>query len=189
MGDDFMPVQLKKCSICGKNKVLSKFHKDKRGRYGVRADCKKCRSDKTSIPKELHKPNVTQLDKICKRCDNSYTPDSNRQLYCKECQRAIGNEECKKRHRLTYIKKGYAHLVLQNANRFSTGIGIYQKLKKMSVNELKCERCGSIRYLLVHHRDRNRKNNKLKNLELLCKSCHQKEHLLRDSKGKFIGSK
>jgi hypothetical protein len=39
-----------------------------------------------------------------------------------------------------------------------------------------CERCGSRRFLLVHHRDRDRTNSDPSNLESLCKRCHQVEH-------------
>ena len=44
----------------------------------------------------------------------------------------------------------------------------------------KCERCGfdAIPEILgVHHKDRNRKNNDLSNLEVLCPNCHSTEHM------------
>ncbi len=51
-----------------------------------------------------------------------------------------------------------------------------------------CERCGSDRHLLVHHRDENKYHNELSNLETLCKKCHQDHHVLRDPKtGRFAG--
>jgi hypothetical protein len=40
----------------------------------------------------------------------------------------------------------------------------------------KCERCASKSNLVVHHRDRNRQNNTLDNLETLCRLCHIQEH-------------
>lgn len=40
-----------------------------------------------------------------------------------------------------------------------------------------CERCSSIKYLCVHHKDRNQDNDEFSNLEILCKRCHTKEHL------------
>lgn len=43
-----------------------------------------------------------------------------------------------------------------------------------------CNRCGYDKEPLilgVHHRDRNRKNNTLENLEVLCPNCHSLEHL------------
>jgi hypothetical protein len=43
-----------------------------------------------------------------------------------------------------------------------------------------CERCGYDKYeiLQVHHKDRNRRNNKLENLEIICPNCHYEEHYL-----------
>ena len=40
----------------------------------------------------------------------------------------------------------------------------------------KCNQCGHKRYLTVHHKDGNRQNNELLNLEVLCRSCHAKFH-------------
>jgi hypothetical protein len=40
----------------------------------------------------------------------------------------------------------------------------------------KCEICGSNKTLSVHHKDKNRQNNKIDNLMVLCNSCHQKTH-------------
>jgi len=44
-----------------------------------------------------------------------------------------------------------------------------------------CNRCGFFEYpiLQVHHIDRDRKNNDLSNLEILCPNCHEVEHLLK----------
>ncbi len=44
----------------------------------------------------------------------------------------------------------------------------------------KCERCGYEEQPLilgVHHKDRNRHNNEMSNLEILCPNCHSLEHL------------
>lgn len=44
-----------------------------------------------------------------------------------------------------------------------------------------CNRCGYAKIesvLEVHHKDRNRSNNELSNLEVLCPTCHTEEHLL-----------
>jgi len=43
----------------------------------------------------------------------------------------------------------------------------------------KCQRCGFDEYpkiLGVHHKDRNRNNNTISNLEILCPNCHSIEH-------------
>jgi hypothetical protein len=46
-----------------------------------------------------------------------------------------------------------------------------------------CVRCGydkNISALVVHHKDRNRVNNSLDNLELICANCHAIEHWALD---------
>jgi 5-methylcytosine-specific restriction endonuclease McrA len=53
--------------------------------------------------------------------------------------------------------------------------------KNMLVRNLikECERCGYnevAAVLGVHHKDRNRKNNAIENLEVLCPNCHSIEH-------------
>jgi hypothetical protein len=49
-----------------------------------------------------------------------------------------------------------------------------------------CNRCGynsEPRILGVHHKDRDRNNNELSNLEVLCPNCHSLEHLKHISHG------
>ncbi len=63
------------------------------------------------------------------------------------------------------------------------------KLRLIKARGTKCERCGYARLeiLHVHHRNRDRNNNSLSNLELICPNCHFEEHYLNKSwlKGKF----
>lgn len=55
----------------------------------------------------------------------------------------------------------------------------------------KCERCGwtnPFENLPRHHKDRDRSNNDLNNLEILCHTCHGLEHLRdreRNEEGQF----
>ena len=50
-----------------------------------------------------------------------------------------------------------------------------------------CNRCGTTELLLVHHKDENRANNDINNLEILCKKCHQNHHCKRDQiTGRYI---
>jgi 5-methylcytosine-specific restriction endonuclease McrA len=140
-----------------------------------------------------NKPPELLESKICEECGKEYKPASNRQKWCTFCGEKIKKEKkkeyMKKYHKEHYKKKGYNQKG-ENNNSYKTGIGIFRRKKLESVEEEICERCGSDENLLVHHKDRDRTNNDLDNLELLCKSCHQKEHLIRDPKtGRFIGSK
>lgn len=53
-----------------------------------------------------------------------------------------------------------------------------QKLIKEGLKEAKCEKCGNVEWnnlpipLEVHHKDGNKENNMLDNLEILCPNCH-----------------
>lgn len=57
------------------------------------------------------------------------------------------------------------------------------KLRLLRVRGKSCERCGYGQYkiLHVHHKDRNRNNNLLENLELICPNCHAEEHYLQSA--------
>ncbi|MBP9691052.1 HNH endonuclease [Candidatus Woesebacteria bacterium] len=46
-----------------------------------------------------------------------------------------------------------------------------------------CERCDydTFEILQIHHKDRDRTNNSLENLELICPNCHALEHYYEES--------
>ncbi len=55
----------------------------------------------------------------------------------------------------------------------------------------KCNRCNYEQYkeiLIVHHIDRNRRNNNIKNLEILCPNCHAIEHYVKETGHSAVGS-
>lgn len=56
------------------------------------------------------------------------------------------------------------------------------KVRLLTIRGKKCERCrfDISEILQVHHKDRNRTNNTLENLELICPNCHCKEHYLKN---------
>lgn len=55
------------------------------------------------------------------------------------------------------------------------------KIRLLKVRGNNCERCayGKYEILEVHHKDRNRNNNDVNNLELICPNCHAEEHYLK----------
>ena len=57
------------------------------------------------------------------------------------------------------------------------------KLRVFASKGEKCELCGYNKkgILNVHHKDKNRQNNDLSNLELLCPNCHAEKHYLEKS--------
>ena len=50
---------------------------------------------------------------------------------------------------------------------------------ELLTNKRECEKCQSTKNLDVHHMDENPFNNSLKNLQVLCRSCHTKHHRKR----------
>lgn len=122
--------------------------------------------------------------RVCKKCPEVYIPTSNRQEYCVACQRVLSNSRSKARHYRTYRKKGYNQGRDKN-NAWKGGVSSYRYF----IEKHKCDRCGSFKHLLVHHRDGIRTNNALENLEVLCKGCHQDHHCKRDRFGRFTAHK
>ena len=51
----------------------------------------------------------------------------------------------------------------------------YQKISREKNNPW-CGQCFSHRSLTVHHKDENKKNSDLSNLQVLCRKCHNEEH-------------
>lgn len=57
------------------------------------------------------------------------------------------------------------------------------KIRLLKAKGKKCERCAYEKFeiLQVHHKNRDRKDNRLENLELICPNCHYEEHLFEKS--------
>jgi len=56
--------------------------------------------------------------------------------------------------------------------RWNGGIGIYQQL----ISKKACSECGSKDKLIIHHIDKDRHNNIISNLKVVCTKCHCKIH-------------
>ena len=175
---------MKKCSKCGLMKELSEFHRDSRSEDGHRSDCKQCRNKGT--PRNTTPPSLKE-SMTCQECGKTFKPTSNRQQWCTECGDKIKRENriksCNEYYHSHKKLKG-CHPKGKESSSYKDGIGLYKKKRKDY-----CERCGATENLVVHHKDRDRHNNEDDNLETLCRSCHAKEHLIKDKFGKFIGSK
>jgi len=57
------------------------------------------------------------------------------------------------------------------------------KIRLLKIRGKKCEKCGYNKHevLQIHHKDRNRSNNEIENLELICPNCHFEEYYLEKS--------
>lgn len=149
------PVKI--CERCGKEYIR------RHNRQIYCPDCKKPEFD----------PSKGSVPRVCKNCNSEYLASSMAQKYCWECAPIM--KKARDKARKESNKKGYNQKG-ENNNNWKGGIGVYRGLADEYGLPKECERCGSTKNLLVHHKDRDRYNNNPDNLERLCKSCHQKEH-------------
>ncbi len=114
---------------------------------------------------------VQRKQKRCLTCQKDFVPTGNNCKFCPTCSKENGVSKRKERHKQTYVRKGY-HQSKTSNNNWKGGIGIYRQL----IATYSCSRCGSQKNLCVHHKDEDRQNNEVDNLECLCKKCHQRQH-------------
>lgn len=134
----------------------------------------------------------------CKKCGCIFQKEmkSSYVYYCEDCRKKRNveiNMLVKKRKiPTTEIGVGSGNTIKNKSHynhpSFKTGIVAYRNIYRDSHKEIKCEKCGSTKYICIHHKDKNRNNNSISNLQALCKSCHQRLHLKRNNKGQFTAN-
>ncbi len=106
------------------------------------------------------RPSAKILEKLCPNCNKVYTvPDNKKGRNQQTCSTGCYN---------TLFRTGI------NSPNYKTGISSYRA--KIITDTSTCNRCGFAEVLEVHHKDRNRLNNSIDNLEILCPNCHAMEH-------------
>ena len=149
----------KKCIICGKPIVVKESHA-KRG-WGKYCS-KKCQF------KGQRKGKWVRCDycgKSIYRTPRDFKNSESKRFFCsRKCHCAWENENKR---------------CGENSPNWIAGHSIYRALMKRYGLKEKCSQCGIIdkRVLVVHHKDGNRKNNKITNLMWLCRNCHFIVHL------------
>jgi len=149
----------KQCFICGKDIYIKKYHAKKGwGKYCS----KKCQF------KGQEKGKWVECDycgeKIYRRPKDFQRSRSKKFFCCVGCHCSWENENRR---------------CGENAPNWVAGQTVYRRLLKRYNKPEKCSKCGNKdkRVLVVHHRDSNRRNNKLENLEWFCRNCHYIVHL------------
>lgn len=84
------------------------------------------------------------------------------------------SRECSNKHR-----KGIKYKIGRPKDKANTLRLI--KIELIKERGQKCERCNynKLEILHIHHKDKNKNNNKKENLEIICPNCHYEEHLLK----------
>lgn len=114
--------------------------------------------------------NYNRIEVICHFCSKPFKVAICRKDTAKHCSRKCHN---------TAISRNHDHSGEKNP-MWKGGIQTYRKFKKIM-----CERCSSKKYLIVHHKDENRYNNKIENLETLCRKCHHSHHNITANLGVY----
>lgn len=146
--------------------------------------CSKCKKEKIV--------RINRINTLCRECSygNRKTDVKDNELFinekrknrtfrlravkakCSICQREyLRRKNCK-------FKTSICNLCICNfngTNSRTTGIGdyVYRALEHYGKS---CSTCQSIENIEVHHIDFDRTNNRIENLQVLCKSCHKKIH-------------
>jgi len=121
--------------------------------------CSKCGESKTLEEFSFCKKNGTQ--RYCKNCRSKYAKDNREKI----------NEQA----RVWYAIKSWDYKTLGKRVQFRR-TKVYQLLKYHGM----CA-CGAREDLCVHHKDENPLNNKVTNLEIMCRPCHSRFHAKKHS--------
>jgi 5-methylcytosine-specific restriction endonuclease McrA len=159
--------ELKKvCSVCGQEKELTEYNKQKAGKYGVRANCRDCQ----------------------KKAQHTYKQTEKAKEKNREWKKTAKGKECAKRYRENNKEKFSEYRKTDDYRRRHRKSADNQRfggnrLKALERDNYTCVLCGSTENIQVHHIDENgrnkpkeEQNNDLSNLTTLCGSCHIKQH-------------
>jgi len=149
----------KKCLICGKEFFAKEFHVKKGwGKY-----CSiKCHSEGQKKGKWLA---CDYCGKKIYRTPRDFRKSKSKRFFCSvACHCSWENKN---------VRYGV------NAPNWVAGESAYRDLMRRYKIPEKCSRCSipDKRVLVVHHKDGNRRNNSIENLERLCCNCHAIIHV------------
>jgi 5-methylcytosine-specific restriction endonuclease McrA len=121
-------------------------------------------SKKTQFKKGQKPWNYIELYKICPECNKKFhVPKCNYETSTFCSRSCLGKHNSKTR-------KGNWQMGKNNP-MYKNGIGIFQRLAYETYPK-QCSICGSVKNLCVHHKDKDRTNNLITNLQIVCKKCH-----------------
>ncbi len=157
----------KECLNCQK-----KFNTEQR--YIDRGHGKYCSIQCSSIFSFKQKPKK-QNNTTCYTCSTSFYRRPSK-LKSSKSGYTFCSRKCKE-----HAQSIYTGLNLKAIQPSHFGNSIDYRALAFSQLGNSCNRCGYSKYLCileVHHKDTNRNNNNIENLEILCPTCHREEHFL-----------
>jgi 5-methylcytosine-specific restriction endonuclease McrA len=126
--------------------------------------------------KWIHRLSGVDPVSLTAMCSNCGVVKIRRRFTGKETFRCINKaREDQKSYMLKYNQTPRGKEVARANN------GKWRKNRYRKHCKMVCEKCGfqatSIQQMDIHHKDRNRTNNSIENLESLCSNCHRMEHI------------
>lgn len=131
---------------------------------------------------------ATQEHYCSSKCFNSKESDSRVKLICAHCNieffRSISTLN-RSKHGVYFCCRehkdiGQSYIKEIQPEHYGTGTGEHgYRLLALNKHGYKCMRCGYDKNnaaIVVHHKDHNRDNNLIENLEVLCANCHAIHH-------------
>lgn len=148
------------------------------------------------------------VEKNCQICGNSFFTARCREKVAKYCSRScyyksmakkgsviLNCDVCNKEYRRPPSHSHYKTktcslkcrgIATRSENPISKDYPSVRRWMQRRNMILECSECGYDSHpeiLVVHHKDRDRTNNALSNLEILCPNCHALEHYSENKKG------
>lgn len=119
---------------------------------------------------------------VCRRCGERFRLRAPYVYYCPPCGRKRKSESIMQRraakdHRVALGVGSGGNQWGRKNHCFKDGLSNYKRnFDRTHPHQRCCEICAGTQNLVVHHVDWNRKNNRLDNLMMLCRSCHAQVH-------------
>ena len=175
--------QIKKCLNCGKEEYIPPY------RLSTHKFCSRSCGYQWKSKNE-------RLEMSCVICENIFSFPKAREKTAKYCSDSCryksmigkGSVACKCQHCNKEFfaspsqKRKYCSKACVNKTHKTIFKPKFSTVRKTMISRgmlSQCERCGFNlvpQILGVHHKDRNKHNNDLSNLEVLCPNCHSTEH-------------
>ena len=121
----------------------------------------------------------------CPECKKVFKKEHGNQRYCsKECRHKLNFAKYYVKNKSKIISNAikYKSEVLEGINLDFWRNYVIPAVKKRDGE--KCVKCGSKKFLEVHHKVINVENPTINDLVTLCKSCHRREHTVKLRRGK-----
>lgn len=162
-------------------------------RKKIEIECFKCKKiilkDESEVKRNLKLNRNSFCSLSCASNFNKIKIKKEHNCNCSMCGTSIyrNNSRLKaSKHKIYFCSRKCKDIALKFENGFTVlhpshyidGLQEYRN-KVFKDKEKQCERCGFKEYpeiIQVHHKDRDRDNNDILNLEILCPNCHMLEH-------------